>query len=96
MRIFARHSLLLFALAATLLFLVVPVSGVGLKAPCKTCTCHGKDQSKYLAPTLTPRSRKLGKRSVAVWARYFAFRGGWRRSKRTVQDLRVAWVVRPT
>jgi hypothetical protein len=66
MPIFARHSLLPFALAATLVFLVVAVSGVGLKAPCKTCTCHGEDQSKYVSPTLTTFSRKLGARSVAV------------------------------
>ena len=93
MSIFARRSLLPFALAAILLFLAVAVSGVGPKAPCNTCTCHGEDQSKYVAPTLTPLSRKLGTRSVAVWARNF--RGGGRRRKRTMQDLRVAWVVCP-
>ena len=96
MPIFARRSLLPFAHAAILLFLAVAVSGVGPKAPCNTCTCHGEDQSKYVAPTLTPLSRKLGTRSVAVGARNVAFRGGGRRRKRTVQDLRVAWVVRPT
>ena len=73
---FARHPLLPFALAAILLFLAVAVSGVGLKAPCKTCTCHGEDQSKYVAPTLTPLSRTPGTRSVAVWARNVACRGG--------------------
>ncbi|KAJ1467064.1 hypothetical protein T484DRAFT_1859885 [Baffinella frigidus] len=43
---FARHGVLPFALAAILLIFPAVVSGVGMNAPCKTCTCHGPDQSK--------------------------------------------------
>jgi hypothetical protein len=92
---FARHAVLPFALAAILLISAAGVDGVGMKAPCNTCTCHGEDQSKSVAPTLTCPLAQTWHTFRVCTQRRVPWRRG-RRRKRTMQDLRVAWAVRPT